>query len=56
MGTAALGLLVLNLSYEAGMKRYALGLDAISFVVLFFLAVSLLGLLMVSPICSGEPG
>jgi hypothetical protein len=27
-----------------GMKLYALGLDAITFVVLFFLAVSLLGL------------
>ena len=28
------------------MKLYALGLDAITFVVLFFLAVSLLGLLV----------
>jgi hypothetical protein len=29
-----------------GMKLYALGLDAIAFVLLFFLAVGLLGLLI----------
>jgi mannose/fructose/N-acetylgalactosamine-specific phosphotransferase system component IIC len=46
VGPAALGLLVLNLVQGLEMRLYALGLDAITFVRLFFVAVALLGLLM----------